>query len=51
METELKQVSMIIRKIPDQLRRDFKARCAAEGVTQQDCVIKLMQEYVKEGTR
>jgi len=37
--------SMIIRKIPEQLRRDFKARCAADGVSQQDKVIELIKKY------
>ena len=38
--------SLIIRKIPEQLRRDFKARCAAAGISQQDCIINLMREFV-----
>lgn len=38
---------IIIRKIPDDLRRAFKSRCAAEGVSQQDKIIELMREYVK----
>lgn len=39
--------SMIVRKVPEQLRRDFKAKCAAEGVSQQDKIIALMREYVE----
>lgn len=38
--------SMIIRKIPEQLRREFKSRCAAEGISQQDKIIELMAGYV-----
>jgi len=38
--------SMIIRKVPDDVRRAFKSRCAAEGVSQQDKVIELMRQYV-----
>lgn len=40
--------SMIIRKIPEQLRRAFKAHCAAEGMSQQDKIIELMRECVKK---
>jgi len=38
--------SMIIRKIPDDLRREFKARCASDGISQQDKIIELMRGYV-----
>lgn len=41
--------SMIIRKVPEKLRREFKARCASEGVSQQDKVIELMTQYVGTG--
>lgn len=40
--------AMIIRKIPDDLRRAFKARCAQEGISQQDKIIELMREAVKK---
>lgn len=39
--------AMIIRKIPEQLRREFKAKCAAEGISQQDKIIELMREWLK----
>lgn len=39
--------SLIIRKIHDELRRAFKARCAAEGISQQDKIISLMRDAVK----
>ena len=38
--------SMIIRKVPNDVRMAFKSRCAAEGVSQQDKVIELMRQYV-----
>jgi hypothetical protein len=41
--------SMIIRKIPEALRRDFKALCAREGISQQDKIINLISEAVKAG--
>lgn len=37
---------IIIRKVPEQLRREFKAKCAAAGVSQQDKIIELMREWV-----
>lgn len=40
--------SMIVRKIPDQVRREFKAKCASKGISQQDCIINLMREYIKK---
>jgi len=40
--------SLIVRKVPDELRREFKARCAAEGVSQQDKIIELMRQYVSQ---
>ncbi len=39
--------SMIIRKVPEELRRAFKALCATEGISQQDKIIALMREAVK----
>lgn len=39
--------SMIIRKVPEDLRRAFKAQCAAEGISIQDKIIALMREAVK----
>lgn len=39
--------SMIIRKVPDTVRREFKSRCAAEGISQQDKIIELMENYIK----
>ena len=47
---EEKQVTaMIVRKVPTQLRRDFKSRCAQEGKSQQDKIIEMMTAYVGRG--
>lgn len=40
--------SMIIRKVPEKLRRKFKALCATEGISQQDKIIELMESAVKK---
>jgi hypothetical protein len=40
-------VELIVRKIPESLRRDFKSRCAAEGISQQDKIIELMKSYIE----
>ena len=39
---------LIVRKIPESLRRDFKSRCASDGVSQQDKIIELMRQYVNQ---
>jgi plasmid stability protein len=39
--------SLIIRKIPDDVHRAFKSRCASEGRSQQDKIIELMREYAE----
>lgn len=38
---------MIIRNVPESVRREFKAKCASEGVSMQDKIIEMMSEYVK----
>jgi S-formylglutathione hydrolase FrmB len=40
--------SMIIRKVPGDLRRKFKSKCAAAGISQQDKIIDLMKDFVRE---
>lgn len=40
--------SMIIRNVPESLRREFKARCAQEGISQQAEIVKLMREYISK---
>lgn len=39
---------LIVRKIPESLRRDFKSKCAADGISQQDKIIELMRQYVNQ---
>jgi hypothetical protein len=39
---------LIVRKIPESLRRDFKSKCASDGVSQQDKIIELMRQYVNQ---
>lgn len=39
--------SMIIRNVPESIRREFKARCVKEGRSMQEVLISLMSEYVK----
>lgn len=41
-------VELIIRKIPESLRRDFKSKCASDGISQQDKIIELMRQYVNQ---
>ena len=43
-----KEVKILIRKVPADLHRAFKVKCAAEGVSQQAQMIKLMREYVEK---
>jgi hypothetical protein len=46
METEkAAATTIIVRKVPEQLRREFKARCAQDGISQQDKIIELMSNY------
>lgn len=40
--------SMIIRNVPESLRREFKARCAQEGISQQAKIVELMKNYLAE---
>lgn len=39
---------LIVRKIPESLRRDFKSKCASDGISQQDKIIELMRQYVNQ---
>lgn len=41
--------ALIIRNIPEDIRRAFKAKCAMEGISQQDKVIELIENYLKGG--
>lgn len=38
---------MIIRQVPEPLRREFKSMCAREGKSMQEKIIELMREAVK----
>ena len=38
--------TMIIKKIPDELRNRFKAACAVQGKTMREELIRVMQEVV-----
>lgn len=44
METTEKLVELIIRKVPESLRREFKMLCVKEGKTMQDKLIDLMKK-------
>ena len=46
--TEERTTELIVRKIPESVRRDFKSKCAANGVSQQDKIIELMRQYVNQ---
>jgi hypothetical protein len=48
VETGTETRSMIVRKVPDDLRREFRVLCVREGVSQQDKVISLMRAAVDE---
>ena len=41
--------TLIIRNIPDDIRRAFKAKCAMDGKSQQQRVIELIEEDLKGG--
>ena len=41
-------VNMIIRGVPIKLHREYKAKCARLGVTQQAQFIELMRRFVEE---
>lgn len=43
-----KSKSMIVRNISEKLKREFKTKCASEGISQQDKIIELMREYVEK---
>lgn len=39
---------MIIRNVPEDLRREFKSKCAAEGASMQGKILELMAQYVAQ---
>jgi hypothetical protein len=46
---EEKIVSIMVRKVPETLRRAFKAKCAEQAVDMSGQIIALMTEWVKGG--
>jgi len=45
-EVDEKQSAIIIRNVPESLRRSFKARAASQGKSMQGLVLELMTRYV-----
>lgn len=48
MTTESKG-ALIVRNIPEDIRRAFKAKCALDGKSQQQRVIELIEQDLKGG--
>lgn len=46
-EGDEKESAIIIRNVPEKLRRDLKARAAIEGKSMQGLVLELITRYVK----
>ena len=44
-------VTFLIRDIPDELKRKFKALCAERGITMKGAFIKYMREEVEKASR
>ncbi|MBW8003385.1 MAG: copy number control protein [Planctomycetes bacterium] len=42
---------LIIRKIPEDLRNQFKALCASKGSNMREEIIKFMKQAVEKATR
>ena len=41
-------VEIIVRKVPERLRRELKAKAAMEGQTMNDVILRLIVQYVNE---
>jgi plasmid stability protein len=41
--------SIIIRNVPESIRRAFKAKCAMDGKSQQQRILELIEEDLKGG--
>lgn len=41
-------VSILVRKMPPELKQDFKALCAKEGTSMQDKIKEWIEEAVKK---
>lgn len=44
-------VNFLIKRMPDELHRSFKAACATEGITMREKVMELIREYVEKQER
>lgn len=42
---------IMLKNIPDDLARDFKVKCAQEGITQNAALLKLMADAMKKGEK
>ena len=40
--------TVMVRKVPAELQRRFKSKCAAEGISLQAAIIELMRRWVEE---
>jgi hypothetical protein len=48
VKLEKQTVAIIIRNVPELLRREFKARCASEGKSMQEIIIELIGKYTEK---
>ena len=46
-----KMACLYARRIPVDVKAQFKAWCAARGITLQDGIIRLMRQAIREGKR
>jgi plasmid stability protein len=42
----METVTIILRNIPEDTRRELKSRAALEGISMQDLILRLIQEYL-----
>jgi len=40
-------VTIIIRNVPDDLRRLYKTKCASEGISMADKMVELMRDWLR----
>ena len=43
--------NFLIKRVPDELHRSFKAACAIEGIAMREKVMELIREYVEKQER
>jgi plasmid stability protein len=41
-------VTIILRNIPEDTRRELKSHAALEGISMQDLILRLIQEYLSK---